>query len=126
MGKFNGIHLRTKKSDISFSQKEIGIAINNAVQASLNPQNYAILETRLRKLREYSHALVEPITEHITGEVDEETGNTLPPTLRPEEAVVILLTSALYFHIKHVVGTEKLPTVKIAELLFEEDHNGVT
>lgn len=90
------------KAAKTFNQKEIGNAINNALQHSMSPLSLgcAIPEARMRKLREVSTALFAPICELL----DEEDS-----VIRPEEAVVIALAGALYFQLRNVQNTTKIP-----------------
>lgn len=88
------------KKTSSFSQREIASSANNLVIQSLRPASIGeIPESRLRKLRAYSQALIAPLTKHL------ETG-----VFRPEEVVMILATGALFVQMRHVMRTDKIPS----------------
>ena len=108
------------RNDKSYTCKELGVLLNNAVAASLNLEDKAVPEARLRRLREYSQALLEPLLEHLKDQTYEEEGITYPAPLAAHELVSILQSAALYTHMLYVVGSEKLPQSKVAESLFKK------
>jgi hypothetical protein len=97
----------TKKN--TFTQREVADATNNAVIRSLRPASLGeIPEPRLRKLRAYSQGLLAPVLKHIEAEV-----------LRPEEAVMVLTTAALFTQLKHVMRTDKMPTAGLVNDMYD-------
>lgn len=73
-----------KKEKLTFSHREIVVALNNAVLLAKAPEPGVIPDARLAKLRAYATAVVKPLREHLETEA-----------LRPEELVLILSTAAL-------------------------------
>ncbi len=108
-----------KKSLPNFSVKERGIALNNAVVACLRPQGAIISDARLRKLRAYAQALIKPLIEHVTGGVDDE--GAFPPCLSYEELTAILTSAALFVHLNHVLGSDKVPQKYVSDILYGEE-----
>lgn len=86
------------KEKNTFTPKEIGAALNNAVGASGVPWEGGFPEKRLRNLRAYALALIAPVTDDLESEL-----------LRPEEAVFVLASAALIIHARDVQKTDKLP-----------------
>lgn len=99
-----------KNKSNTFSQKEISTAINNAVVFAKAPTKVGEIEDRrLQRLREYAMALIEPLNEEI-----------FEMYMKPEEAVLILLTAALYLQCTQVMNTEKLPEYGTAKALYKK------
>lgn len=93
------------KNKDSFTQKEIANAINNAIVFARAPNRLGeISEERLRKLRNYSVSLFQPLTREIDDEF-----------VRPEEAVLLCLCGALFFQMKDVMGTDKVPAAGVVK-----------
>jgi hypothetical protein len=92
------------KQKNTYTPREISAALNNAVQAALKPDSGEIPEKRLRRLHEYTSALIEPIVEHMKEEL-----------LRPEEMVAILAAAALYTHTTEVLQVENEKRVPMFE-----------
>ncbi len=88
----------------TYTPREIGGAINNAVLLASQPEGFDILEGRLRKLSEYSAALVEPVQEAV-----------LDKLLDYREAVICLLSSALIILANNNVGLDKVPLFNLAK-----------
>jgi hypothetical protein len=99
-----------RRKNETFGKREIAIAINNAFQMALRPSSgREVTEERLRRLRNYAQALLEP----LGAEIEEEY-------ITPEEGVVIALAGALFVHQRYVSCTEKIPAVKISRELLEK------
>jgi hypothetical protein len=81
-----------------FTPKEIAVALHNTALMTQASKVGRISEPRMRRLREYTEALLEPVREHLGEEL-----------LRPEELVFVLTTAALIVQQLHVLGTDKLP-----------------
>ncbi len=109
-----------KKDLNTFSPKEVGVALNNAVQAALHQTGAEVGDVRLRKLRAYALALIEPLSEHIDEQKYVEGGVTYAAPLSAEEAVVILLSAALVIHMRGVLGSDKLPMERVGDLVFKQ------
>ncbi len=109
-----------REQENTYSIKEIGAVINNALQAAVKPASGPINEKTLQRLRRYSQELIKPLKEHLTGGVDEIEG-PFEACMDPEEMVVILLSAALYFHLTFVAKTDKVPQAAVVEALFKED-----
>ncbi len=109
-----------KKSENSFSIKEISVILNNALTAVQNPDGQEIKPTRLVCLRKYANALLEPLLPHISGGVDEDTGERYPAFITAEEMTFILMAAAFMVHLSRVAKTDKLPNAEMAKLLFKQ------
>lgn len=101
--------MKLPNHDKLFTEREISIALNNAVIMSLRPESGIIEEPTMRKLRAYCEALIEPVWEH------KEEG-----LVSPEQLVFVLLSAALMIHQLGVVGTDKLPGVSASRALFKD------
>ncbi len=112
-----------KKELLTFSPKELSIALNNCVQACLRPTGVDILGTQLRrqKLREYALALIEPLLEHVKEGTYEEDGKVYASPLKPQELVAVLVTAGLFVHLTEVCGSEKVPMMATSSLLFKQE-----
>lgn len=90
------------------SAREIAIQLNNLTVLARMPATlgYAIPDGRLKKLRAYAEAIVDPLYRHL----DEDL-------LLPEELVFVLVACALMVQAGRVVGAGRLPAVEQAELL---------
>ena len=98
-----------KRKD-TFSQREIGSTLNNAVIRALKPTRIPeISDARLRDLRAYSQAVVEPTLAHVT-----------EGFLEYEELVGILVSAALFVQLKYVMQTDKMPAASRAKTLMEK------
>lgn len=86
------------------SPRDIGIAINNALLIASRPEDFPIPESRLRRLSEYTAALVGPCQEHVDDGL-----------LDYRELVVCLLSSALLVNTANYTGGDKLPMVNLAK-----------
>ena len=84
--------------------RDIGVAINNALLLASRPEDFVISEKRLRRLSEYTAALVGPAQEHV----DE-------GLLDYREQVVCLLSAALLVNTGNYTGGDKLPMVNLAK-----------
>lgn len=93
-----------RNSRKGFTQREIGVALNNAVVHAMNPTSGEIVDPRLRRLRNYTQAVVEPLIEH-TQELTPEGASLL----EPEELVAVLVSSALFVHMSLIMKTDKMP-----------------
>ena len=87
-----------------FSPRDIGSSINNAILAASQPEDFAILESRLRKLSEYTSALVAPCNDHVDKGL-----------LDYRELVVVLLSAALLVNATHTISGDKLPMYSLAK-----------
>jgi len=96
----------------TYSPRDIGGAINNALLAASRPESFEIRESRLRRLSEYAAALVEPVKKHL--ETEKPNGE---PLITYHEAVVALLSAALLVHAANTTGGDKLPLMSVAKLL---------
>ena len=92
----------------TWSARDIAAVLNNAFLRALKPHKAPVEETRLRRLTEYTQALVEPVNEHTNLGI-----------LTKEEAVAVLSGAALYFQMRYVLGTDKIPTMRQAEAVME-------
>lgn len=102
--------LATKKEPLTFSQREILTALNNAVVMSRKPARLGeIPDKRLAHLRQYALALVAPTRLHM--------GEDL---LRPEEVVHFLTTAALFFQAE-LMGTTKFPAFDETAVMYGEE-----
>lgn len=108
-----------KKSLPNYSVKERGIALNNAVTACLRPQGAVLSEARLRRLRNYAQALIQPLIEHVTGGTDDE--GEFPACLSYEELTAILVSAALFVHLNHVLGSDKVPQKYVTDILYGDE-----
>lgn len=98
-----------KRKD-TFSQREIASTLNNAVLRTLRPTRIPeIDDQRLRELRAYAQAIVEPTLQHV--------GEGL---LHPEELVATLVSAALFVHLKQVMGSDKVPMAPKTKTLMEK------
>lgn len=96
------------RSTSTFTQLEIGRAINNALVYSKAPAKRGVIsDKRLARLQKYAQALLGP----LTNEIEEEF-------LFPEEAVFICLAGALFFQCQ-LMGTDKLPMGEVSEKLLK-------
>ena len=86
------------------SPRDIGIAINNALLIASRPDDFSIPEARLRRLSEYTAALVAPCQEHVDDGF-----------LDYRELVVCLLSCALLVNTANYTGGDKLPMVNLAK-----------
>jgi len=104
-----------KKDKNTFTQKEIASSINNAIVFAKAPNRTGeISEARLKKLRNYSIALFTP----LMAEIDEEF-------VSPEEAVLICLTGAMFFHMKYIMKTDKMPVASTVEAALQKHKEAV-
>lgn len=108
-----------KKVSKLYTNKELGSELYNCVQHSLNLQGKRISETRLRKLRAYAQALVEPLEDHVNGGTDDD--GPFEPCIKYEEVVAILVSAALFVHLSKVVGSDKLPAKYTSDILYGEE-----
>jgi hypothetical protein len=109
--------MRTSRK--GFTQREIGVALNNAVVHAMTPTSGEIPPDRLRRLRNYTQAIVDPLIQH-TQEISAEGR----PLLEPEELTAVLVTSALFVHMSLTMKTDKLPMgPKAKGLLSPEESN---
>lgn len=97
-----------------FSKKVIGEQLNNLVVITRQPNSLKaeIQENRLKGLRNYMQAIVGPLVSHI------EEG-----LIKPEEMVFILTSASLWFHLVHVLKTDKLPLGPSVKKMFETKIN---
>jgi hypothetical protein len=95
----------------TFSQREVQTVLNNAVLRTMAPTRLgAIPAERLRKLREYTEALLSPTFEHV----DE-------GYLKAEELVAVLSIGALFTQMLKVMNTLKgSPAMGV---LFDDDYD---
>ena len=84
--------------------RDIGIAVNNALLIASRPDGFPISEKRLRRLSEYTAALVAPCQEHVDDGL-----------LDYRELVVCLLSCALLVNTANYTGGDKLPLVNLAK-----------
>lgn len=101
-----------KKERDTFTQYEIGVALNNAVTvAGRSTIVIGQADTRKRRIREYVEELSKILCEEI------EDGS-----LKAEELVHILTVSALVVHCSKVMKTTKLPQFEdFAKRRLEDD-----
>jgi hypothetical protein len=86
-----------KLKEETFSQREIQAVLNNAVLRTMSPTRIGpIPPERLRRLRAYTEALIEPTFEHV------EEGY-----MTAEELVAIFTIAALFTQMLRVMGTMK-------------------
>lgn len=97
--------------DKTYTQKEISVALNNAVVAALHPSGVKISEPRLRQLREFTKALVGIAFDYTTNEEEK--------FLSPQELVAVLACAALYAQTTLVTKSDKLPAADTAKQIFE-------
>lgn len=98
------------KKKETFSQREIAAVLNNAVLRSLKPTRITELsDKRIQKLQDYAQALVEPTVQHV------EEG-----LLCYEELVAALSAAALFVHLKHIMGSDKVPMSSKAKAFMEK------
>jgi len=82
-----------------YTKKEISIILNNATIAALRPSTLGeISDERIRTLKEYTMALIEPCGEHL----DE-------GLLKPEELVAVFTAAAYLVHVRDVMKKDTLP-----------------
>lgn len=108
-----------KKNLPNFSSRERGTLLNNAVTACLRPQGAPISEARLRRLRNYAQALIQPLLEHCTGGVDDL--GAYPPCLTYEELSAILVSAALFVHLNNILGSDKVPQKYVTDILYGDE-----
>ena len=109
------------KEPTTFSPREISVTLNNASAICLRPTGVEISSARLRRMRNYASALLEPLYEHVTGGTDEETGEKYGPCLKAEELVAILVCAALFTQATYVTDPgHPLPQQKLTNLLFKK------
>lgn len=98
----------------SFTAREIAESVNNSLAMARRPATFdaSISDLKRQKLREYSIAITEPLRE-VLAEED-------PLILRPEEAVVILLSAALMIQMECKLSTDKVPMSAFAKSLSGE------
>jgi len=94
--------VRKKKSNKSFTKREIAEAINNAVILAKQYSDEGITDRRLARLKNYTAALFEP----LLGEIDQ-------GYLAAEEAVFICLAGGLFIQAGKVLGSDKLPAIDL-------------
>jgi hypothetical protein len=100
-----------KKSEL-FTNRDISVALNNLVAASLRPSTGEISDARLRYLRNYSSAILAPLANHVEDAL-----------LTGEELVCILVSAALFVQQTLVVKSEMLPQTRVTKILFDDvDH----
>lgn len=95
---------KTPPTPKTSSPREIGASINNCLLLASQPDDFVILESRLRRLSEYAQAVIAPCQEHC------EAG-----LLSPQELVVAFLSCALLTQAQHVPGVDKMPLVSLAK-----------
>lgn len=105
-----------RNSRKGFTQREIGVALNNAVVHAMTPTSGELSPERLRRLRNYTQAVVEPLIQH-TQEISAEGR----PLLEPEELTAVLVSSALFVHMTLTMKTDKLPMGAKAKGLMTKD-----
>jgi hypothetical protein len=95
----------------TFSQRDIAIALNNAVQRALNTTRLGPLpDERLRELRAYSQAIMDPLLEEHVGK----------GYLAAEELVAVMAICGLYVQLSEIMHTNKVPMASKTDLLFGE------
>jgi hypothetical protein len=95
----------------TFSQREIAVALNNAVQKSLNTTRIGSLpDSRLRELRAYAQAIMDPL---LNEHVDE-------GYLCEEELVAVMTICGLYVQLSRIMKTNKVPMASKTDLIFGE------
>jgi len=99
---------KEKESEGGYTQREIAVALNNAVVATLRPKVGAISADRMANLREYALAIIAPLLEHL-----EE-----PDLLLPEELTAILAAAAMTIHCAKVMNGSRLPAGIATDHLF--------
>lgn len=92
------------KEKNTFTTKEIGAVLNNAVVMTKAAAEDLIPELRMRRLGAYALALVSPVKQDL------EEG-----LLTAEEGVFVLASSALLLHASEVQKTDKLPFLNAAK-----------
>jgi hypothetical protein len=93
----------------TYSQRDILAILNNAVLKTVSPTRTGpISKDRLRALRKYTEALIEPTFEHV----DEQY-------LTPEELVAIFSIASLFTQMIKVMGT--LKGAPVVGALFDDD-----
>jgi hypothetical protein len=98
------------KKDTTFSQKEIGSMISNALIFSRSPAKLGrpIDDRRLRRLQAYAVALFEPLGKFVeAGEIS------------PEESVFVCLAGAAYQQSKYVASGMTFPGTVHEKTLLE-------
>jgi hypothetical protein len=110
-----------KEKTNTFTARELGAVLNNAVAMAQATAKAVIPELRMRRLAAYALALITPVTEDLKEGL-----------LMPEEAVFVLSSAALIIHARDVQETDKLPFLRDAHealteaeaLVLEEATNG--
>lgn len=101
-----------KESKTFYTKREVAAALNNSVIACLRIYGGSLSSARLRKLREYSMAVIRPLLEHV----DEEL-------LSAEELTFVLSSSALAVFCLRVAQNIKVPGLAMAENIDAEALN---
>ena len=97
------------------NQREISIALNNAISAALRPTRIGpIPEARLKKLHAVAKALIAPAQELL------EPDKYGEGVLEPEELVAVLAVAALYVQLQNVMRTAKIPFAGLSKEVFDE------
>lgn len=109
-----------KKQNSLHTIRDVSVALNNMMAVVLHPESGEIKEPRLKRLREFSQALIAPLEELVNGGRDEQ--GEFGPCLKPEELVAVLIAAALYVHLSSVSQTERLPNKDISDLLFDKTY----
>ena len=93
---------KTPKS--TYTPRDLGAALNNAVAMSKASATDIMPELRMRRLSAYALALIAPVRE-----------DTAAGLLIAEEAVFVLASAALLLHAMEVQKTDKLPFLQDAK-----------
>ena len=101
------------KTSSTFSARDLGAVLNNAVAMAKMPATGEIPALRMRNLAAYALALTAPVKEDVDAEL-----------LRPEEAVFILASASLLVHAQFVQKTDKLPMLDEARDALTEAEAG--
>lgn len=98
------------------NQREISIALNNAISATLRPTRIGpIPEARLKRLHAVAKALIAPAQELLEPDKYQEA------VLEPEELVAVLAVAALYVQLTNVMKTTKVPFAGLSKEMFDEN-----
>ena len=108
--------LMVMNKEKSFTQREVSVAVNNALAISMKPSRLGeIPGSRLKHLRAVAQALIEPAVALIS--VDDPESKLM----EPEELVATLLSAALFIQLRHVIGTDKVPMARLSKEVFGKD-----
>jgi hypothetical protein len=96
-----------QKKELAYTQREIAESLNNSVARTMHPVSMkGISSERLGSLRDYAHAAIKVLMDHV----DE-------GLLEAEELVAILTSAAFVIHLRYIMKTSRFPYAEDAEFL---------